>query len=100
MIQFKSLKYKHYRRARELRALIEAEEATEEEIVVFALELVADWDFVDAETGEQLAVGTNIIDELSIEQLSEVLEVFTEKFRKPAIVPKASGGPSLSTSTQ
>ena len=94
MIEFKILKYKHYRRARELSKLIEAGQAGDEDILAFALSLVSKWDFVDAETSNALALGE--MDELSTDQIGEVLTAFGAKFSQPMTVPKANAAPSPS----
>jgi len=95
MIKFKTLKFKHYREAQEINKRIKNEEATEEEVLRFALALVAEWDFVDVETEEPLPVGE--LDELSLEQCREVNAEFARLMGVTAEVPKASEGPSSST---
>lgn len=97
MVRFKTIKFKHYRQAQELNKRIDAEEATEEEVLRFALSLVAEWDFVDADTGKPLSIDE--LDELSMDQCKEVNQLFAQKMGVTAEIPKASGGNSPSTST-
>lgn len=97
MVRFKTIKFKHYRQAQEINARIDAGEATDEEVLRFALSLVAEWDFVDADTSKPLPI--NELNELSMEQCREVNEGFARKMGVTAEVPKGSDGPSPSTST-
>jgi hypothetical protein len=91
MITFKTIKFKHFRRAQELRKLIEAEEATDEDILRFGLDLVKSWDFKDEETGKPLPPGVESLDELSMPQCAEVNLLFAEEIQgKVPDVPKAS----------
>ena len=101
MIKFKVIKYKHYRRALELTAREDEDDATaEDEHFRFLLSLVEEWDFVDEETGDPLAPGVESIDELTIPQMNEVTTVFNQIFSKATSVPKANAGNSPSTSMQ
>lgn len=93
MVKFKTLKYKHYRQAR---ALAANEDATEDEHISFVLSMVAEWDFVDTETGVPLPVGVASMDELIIEQMNEVTTLFNQQIS--LTVPKATAGQSRSTS--
>lgn len=98
MVEFKTIKYKHYRRAMELMAREEVDDAeAEEEHFCFLLGLVKEWDFVDGDTKELLPVGVQSLDELTIEQLNEMTEIFNTKFLSVAGVKKTSNGPSSST---
>jgi hypothetical protein len=96
MIKFKKLKFKHYKQAQIINQRIDANEATAEDVLLFALSLVADWDFVDAETSEALPVG-GPPDELSLEQCAEVNNTFARLMGVTAEIPKASEEPSPST---
>ena len=95
MVLFKTVKYKHYRIASEIDERIDSGEATDDEILRFALSLVAEWDFVDADTGEPLALDE--LDELSLDQCREVNELFGRQMGVAAEVPKQNGEPSSST---
>ena len=95
MIRFKTVKFKHYRQAQEINERIDAGKATDEEVLKFALSLVAEWDFVDGDTGEPLALDE--LDELSMEQCREVNELFARQMGVAAEVPKASDEASSST---
>ena len=95
MVRFKAIKFKHYRIAQEINERIDKEEATDEEVLGFALSLVAAWDFMDDDTGEPLEPGE--LDELSMEQCREVNELFAQVMGVTAEVPKASDEPSSST---
>lgn len=95
MVLFKTVKYKHYRIASEIDERIDQGEATDDEVLKFALSLVAEWDFVDADTGEPLALDE--LDELSIEQCREVNDLFGRQMGVAAEVPKQNGEPSSST---
>ena len=96
MVRFKTLKYKHYRQAQEIDARIEAGTATDKEVLKFSLDLVAEWDFKDADTGESLPLGE--LEELSLEQCREVNELFARKIKMVSEVPKVTAEPSPSTS--
>ena len=100
-IEFKVIKYKHYRRALELTSREDEDDPTaEDEHFRFLLSLVAEWDFVDEETGEPLAPGVESIDELTIPQMNEVTTAFNRIFSQATIVPKANAGRSASISMQ
>lgn len=100
MVRFKVIKFKHYRQAQELRKLIEAEKAKDEDILRFGLNLVKDWDFVDAETEEALPPGLASLDELSMNQCAEVNMLFAEEITgKVVAIPKTNAEPLPSTST-
>jgi hypothetical protein len=98
MIKFKILRFKHYRAAQEINKRIDAQEATDEDVLRFAVSLIEDWDFVDAETGDPLPVGE--LDELSLEQCAEINLMFARRMGVTAEIPKESGEPSPSTSTR
>ena len=95
MVRFKTVKYKHYRQAQIINKRIKSEEATDEEILLFALSLVAEWDFVDGDTDKPLELGE--LDELSVEQCREVNELFARKMGVSVEVPKAREEASSST---
>ena len=95
MIRFKTVKFKHYRIANEINERIEKDEATDEEILRFALSLVAEWDFVDGDTDEPLEIDE--LDELSMEQCREVNEKFARVMGVTAEVKKVSDDLSSST---
>ena len=95
MVLFKTVKYKHYRIASEIDERIDSGEATDDEILRFALSLVAEWDFVDGDTGEPLELDE--LDELSMEQCREVNELFARKMGVTAEIPKANEEHSSST---
>jgi hypothetical protein len=90
VVKFKTIKFKHYRRANELDRQIDAGVADDEDVIRFAVSMVQDWDFVDAETGEPLPVGE--IDELTREQFNEVLTLFRRQFGTEGTVPKENAG--------
>ena len=96
MVRFKTIKFKHYRQAEKINARVDSGEATEEEVLRFALSLVAEWDFVDADTGDHLPVGE--LDELSLEQVREVNALFAREMGVASEVPKATSESSPSTS--
>ena len=96
MIKFKTVKFKHYRQAQGINERIDSGEATDEEVLLFALSLVDEWDFVDADNGNTpLEIGE--LDELSMEQVSEVNEESARLMGVTAEVPKVSEEPSSST---
>lgn len=95
MVRFKTVKFKHYRIASEINERIDKGEATDEEVLKFALSLVADWDFVDGDTGDPLEIGE--LDELSMAQCREVNELFARQMGVAAEVPKQSEEVSSST---
>ncbi len=100
MVKFKTIKYKHYRRALELTSREDVDDATaEDEHFRFLLGLVKEWNFMDGETADPLTPGVESIDELTMAQLNEVTTLFNQIFSKVTTVPKASAGHSLSTST-
>lgn len=94
MIVFKTLKFKHSRRAGELQKAYRNEDADIEDVVTFASSLVAKWDFLDVETGEELHPGE--LDELSDPQVEELMEEFAKVFKKTEPVPKVNAEPSPS----
>ena len=96
MVRFKVVKFKHYRQAQ---ALIAKEDATEAEHFAFVISLVEEWDFVDAETKEPLPAELASMDELSIDQFNEAMELFNEKMFSVGKVKKTSAAPSSSTSS-
>lgn len=100
MVEFKTIKYKHYRKALQLTAAEDAGEDAGEEHFRFLLSLVSSWDFTDEDTGEPLSPGLESIDELTVEQLNEVTETFNQIFSQVSTVPKTNAGHSLSTSTE
>lgn len=81
MITFKTLKYKHYKKANELRD----NGAGESELLEFAISLIKEWDFVDVETNESLTFENT--DELSIDQINEIFVSFSEAFNKESKIP-------------
>lgn len=99
MIVFKTIKFKHYRQAREINKLVAAETVEDEDVLRFSLSLVKSWDFVDAETGDPLPVGLEALDELTMEQCAEVNMLFANEVNKTVKVPKTNAEPSPSTST-
>lgn len=104
MITWKAIKYKHFLAAQELFRKIEAEEATDHDVLVYAVSLIAEWDFVDAETGELLPISEASLDELSLPQYKEIFRVFNAEFAvkvmEEAQVPKVNAGRSRSSSTR
>ena len=95
MVRFKVVKYKHFRQAK---ALIE-QDASEEEHFAFVIQMVDEWDFKDADTGEALPPVMASMDELSIDQFNKVMELFNEKMFSVTTVKKTTGEPSSSTSS-
>ena len=70
MVKFKTIKYKHVRRARELLAQV----GSEEEETALIMSLVDDWDYKDEDSGEKIPPGSP--DELSVDQYNEVVLLF------------------------
>lgn len=99
MVRFKTVKFKHYRKARELTAREKAGEDIEVEYLTFAVLMVEEWDFKDEETGDPLPLDTTSLDELTLEQMEELATLFNRKFAKVSTIPKATAEPSLSTLT-
>lgn len=97
MVKLKAIKYKHYRRALELNAQIEAGTIDEDELVVFTIELVDQWDFIDSETGQPLPVDPDIRDELSIEQFRELNALLNSTFGKSKTTVPNPNASSLSS---
>lgn len=97
MIKIKELKYKHYRQAQALLKRAQAGEASDDEILTFALSLIEEWDFTDVETGQPLPLGE--LDELSLSQFNELKAVFEQMkgLGVTFLVPKANDAPSPST---
>ena len=95
MVKFKVVKYKHYRKAKEL---IESD-APEAEHFAFVISMVEEWDFVDAETKEPLPAELSSMDELSIDQFNEAMELFNQEMGFVTKVKKTNGGVSPSIST-
>lgn len=95
MVRFKVVKYKHYRKACEL---IESD-APEAEHFAFVISMVEEWDFKDAETGKALPAEFSSMDELSIDQFNEAMELFNQEMGLATKVKKTNGGSSSSTLT-
>jgi len=98
-IEWKVIKYKHYRRAMQLQSSgrqdgtgqVALEDETATAYLEYAISLIRSWDFVDAETGEALPVEPASLDELSVEQLQELVAGFGQELgTKSEIVPKAN----------
>lgn len=96
MVRFKIVRFRHYRQAQEL---MNKEDATEEEHFAFVISLVDAWDFKDVETDKALPVGMESMDELTIKQFNEAMELFNQEMGFVTTVPKANAGPSSSTSS-
>ena len=80
MIRFKAIKYKDIQKSKELlRAADESDDMTE--CFSFILRLVAEWDFVDIDTGEPLPVSIGSLEEFSIDQFGELTKLFNQEFR-------------------
>lgn len=90
MVEFKTLKYKHQKRAAELSAQVEAGQASDDDVLAFVVGLVARWDFADAETDEPLPVGTEAMEEISLPQYNELMRAFNAQMGIDSDVPKAS----------
>ena len=99
MIEWKVIKYKHYRRAIQLQnagrrdgpAVAVLADEVASAYLEYAISLVQSWDFVDAETGEALPVAAASLDELSVTQLQEMVSGFGRQLgTQSALVPKAS----------
>lgn len=100
MIKFRTIRYGHYRQAYKLfpdGKLDMADIETQDKIVNFAKELVTEWDFIDPDTKEPVPLSVGIV-ELTIEQVTELLDWFNTTF-KAVEVPKASGELSSSILT-
>lgn len=76
-IVWKPIKYKHRLEAQEIGAGIVDKTISERELVEFVTGLVEDWDFIDVETGEPVAVGD--YGELTEDQFVELMAAFQEK---------------------
>lgn len=86
MVVFRTVKVKHYRKIMSLYAQVEAGDADELAILEFAGNLVVKWDFLDADTGEPLPPGE--VEELSPDQVEELLTTFESGTNRDAQVPK------------
>lgn len=100
MVKFKVIKYKHAKRAIEMTKRSDAGEDIMDESMHFMLALVKEWDFLDVDTGEPLAVAIESMDEMSLEQMNEVTELFNLLMAKRNTVPKTSAEFSLSSSIE
>jgi hypothetical protein len=88
MLEFKAVKYKHIIAAMELNDRLEAGEATEEDLLIFAIDMVKNWDFKDADTGKKLKLGE--LQELTREQIDEVTEGFREAMEGTSVPKKTA----------
>ena len=100
MVKFKTIKYKHYKRAMELQALIDKDQATDDELLGYTISLVAEWDFVDEETKQPLPISADIMEELSLEQYKQLNGLLNKTFGTEQTVPNASAAPSPSGLTE
>ena len=99
MVKFKTIKFKHYRHARELMARDDSGEDVEVEYLTYAISVVDEWDFIDDETKEDVPVAASSIDEMSLAQIKEVCGLFNQIFSQKSGVKKRNDGPSYSTLT-
>ena len=97
MVKWKVIKYKHQKKAQELSQLNESGKLSPDEATEFIVSLVADWDFKDAETGEEIPVGE--YDELTLEQYEDLVSQFNDTMAGIS-VPKTNAEPSRSGSTR
>lgn len=74
MITWKPIKFKHALEAESIERRIKTESESELIMVDFVCSLVADWDFVDAETGEPIPPGSP--NELTLPQLRGLVADF------------------------
>lgn len=101
MVKFKVIKNKHAFKAMKISKRVDAgEEGLEEILLRFIVSLVMEWDFVDVETGEPLAADVESLEEMSLEQSSEMMELFNVKMSAKGIIPKTNAERSPSTSTE
>lgn len=98
MIKFKALKYKHVTQAQNLYEAIQAGKMKQEAIFLYALGLVAEWDFVDIETNQPLKPEDGLA-ELSVAQIEELSASFDRQFAVETEIPNANGSPSSYIST-
>lgn len=97
MVRFKTLKYKHFRRAQEILVEIKAGTATDLAADQFVVQLIEDWDYTDIETGQAIPIGE--LGELSLEQYTECMEAFNTRMTQASNIPKVNASPSPSGST-
>lgn len=90
MVEFKTLKYKHQKQASTLSQQVENGIANDDDVLSFVINLVAKWDFIDAETQEPLPVSAEIMEELSLPQYNELMEAFNNQMGVRSEVPKES----------
>ena len=90
MVKFKTIKYKHARKAIKMSKRIDDGEDLSDESLHFMVGLVKDWDFVDVETEEPLVVSVESIEEMTIEQMNEMTELFNLKISGGNTVPKVN----------
>lgn len=95
MVKFKTIKYKHYLEAIDIK---NDPEKTDREYEKFVFSLVENWDFKDIETGELIPPGEP--NELTIDQFTEVIQRFNGTFGASSHVKKTSDRPSSSGSTR
>jgi hypothetical protein len=86
MLEFKAVKYKHIIAAMELNDKLEAGDATEEDLIIFAINMVKKWDFRDADTNKPLKLGE--LQELTREQIDLVTEGFREAMEGTSVPKK------------
>ena len=86
MIEFKTLKYKHYKKSQKIynnQNPDDPDDTTLDDVVVYAVNLVKQWDFIDEDTGEPLPVSEESINELSLGQFQELFREFNAKMGFP-----------------
>lgn len=98
-VTFKTVKFKHYRKARALTARENKGEDIEAEYLTFVISMTEEWDFEDEETGELLSVDVSSLDELSLEQMNELAGTFNRQFGDMSQVKKTIDAPLPSTLT-
>jgi hypothetical protein len=97
VIKWKAIKYRHLESLRDLKSKIAKKELKDKDAVIFMLSLVAEWDFLDADTGQALPFDAP--DELSIPQYKELCDTFNDQVGSKVIVPKTSALPPSSGRT-
>ena len=97
MITWKTIKYRHLESLRDMRGKIDKKDLKDRDAVLFMLSLVAEWDFLDADSGQPL--GLDDPDELSIPQYKELCDSFNEQVGSKVVVPKATASKPSSGQT-
>ena len=99
MVEFKTIRYRHWREAMEFVTAEEAGEDRTDEYMGFVIGMVKTWDFTDPDTEEKIPVSADALYDMTVEQIKEMAGSFNRRFAQMSTVPKVSASKSSSILT-